>query len=220
VSLSVTTRFEQPKSRHAFAILLSGVVLTCAGRRSGTAKQVPGLNLWMSRSPRGSNLCILRDEGISINLEEFGPGVCVADFDRDGWQDIYFVNGRERYEPGSSVKNALYHNNGDGTFTNVTKSANIRQPEGKNPSVGVSDYDNDGWPDVFVANARTGTCTRKSSRFPPRHTTNNTIHYSTMRRTKSLWRLRRPQVLAACQREPGGVLRSATSKATSSLTWL
>ena len=47
---------------------------------------------------------------------------------------------------------ALYHNNGDGTFTNVTAKAKIYQPEGKNLSVGAADYDNDGWPDLFVAN--------------------------------------------------------------------
>jgi len=47
---------------------------------------------------------------------------------------------------------ALYHNNGDGTFTNVTKAAGIFQPKGKNLSVAAADYDNDGWPDIFVAN--------------------------------------------------------------------
>ena len=46
----------------------------------------------------------------------------------------------------------LYHNNGDGTFTNVTKAAKIYQPKGLNLSVGAADYDNDGWPDLFVAN--------------------------------------------------------------------
>jgi hypothetical protein len=46
----------------------------------------------------------------------------------------------------------LYHNNGDGTFTNVTKAAKIYQPDGKNLSVIASDYDNDGWPDLFAAN--------------------------------------------------------------------
>src|ERR1700724_846794 len=40
------------------------------------------------------------NKGISINLEEFGPGVCVSDFNRDGWQDIYFVNGLDRYQRG------------------------------------------------------------------------------------------------------------------------
>jgi len=65
------------------------------------------------------------NKGISINLEEFGPGVCVSDFNRDGWQDIYFVNGRDRYERGIAVKNALYRNNGDGTFTDVTDKAGV-----------------------------------------------------------------------------------------------
>jgi hypothetical protein len=51
------------------------------------------------------------NNGISINLEEFGPGVCVSDFDGDGWQDIYFVNGRDRYGRDIKVSNALYRNN-------------------------------------------------------------------------------------------------------------
>ena len=46
------------------------------------------------------------NNGISINREEFGPGVCVADFDGDGWQDIYFVNGRDLYNRGISVNPA------------------------------------------------------------------------------------------------------------------
>jgi enediyne biosynthesis protein E4 len=46
----------------------------------------------------------------------------------------------------------LYHNNRDGTFTNVTKAAKIFQPNGKNLSIAAADYDNDGWPDLFVAN--------------------------------------------------------------------
>lgn len=65
------------------------------------------------------------NKGISINREEFGPGVCVADFDGDGWQDIYFVNGRDLYDRGIAVENALYHNNHDGTFTDVTKKAGV-----------------------------------------------------------------------------------------------
>ena len=56
-----------------------------------------------------------------IILEEVGPGVCVADFDGDGWQDIYFVNGRDLYKRGIATHNALYRNNGDGTFTDVTE---------------------------------------------------------------------------------------------------
>ena len=89
------------------------------------------------------------NEGISINREEFGPGVCVADFDGDGWQDIYFVNGRDLYGHGRKVQNALYHNNGDGTFTDVTNKAGV---PGTGYGLGCvwGDYDNDGHPDLFV----------------------------------------------------------------------
>ena len=89
------------------------------------------------------------NKGISINREEFGPGVCVADYDGDGWQDIYFVNGRDFYNRGISVRNALYHNNGDGTFTDVTDKAGV---PGTGYGLGCvwGDYDNDGHPDLFV----------------------------------------------------------------------
>jgi hypothetical protein len=89
------------------------------------------------------------NNGISINREEFGPGVCVADFDGDGWQDIYFVNGRDLYKRGISVRNALYRNNGDGTFTDVTQKAGV---PGTGYGLGCiwGDYDNDGYPDLFV----------------------------------------------------------------------
>ena len=89
------------------------------------------------------------NEGTSINREEFGPGVCVADFDGDGWQDIYFVNGRDLYNRGISVHNALYRNNRDGTFTDVTDKAGV---PGTGYGLGCvwGDYDNDGFPDLFV----------------------------------------------------------------------
>jgi len=89
------------------------------------------------------------NKGISINREEFGPGVCVADFDGDGWQDIYFVNGRDLYNRGISVSNALYHNNGDGTFTDVTEKAGV---PGTGYGLGCvwGDFNNDGFPDLFL----------------------------------------------------------------------
>jgi enediyne biosynthesis protein E4 len=89
------------------------------------------------------------NNGISINREEFGPGVCVADFDGDGWQDIYFVNGRDLYNRDISVRNALYHNNGDDTFTDVTEKAGV---PGTGYGLGCvwGDFDNDGFPDLFV----------------------------------------------------------------------
>lgn len=86
---------------------------------------------------------------ISTILEEAGPGVCAADFDGDGWQDIYFVNGRDQYGRGVEARNALYRNNGDGTFRDVTGEAGV---PGNAYGLGCvwGDYDNDGHPDLYV----------------------------------------------------------------------
>ncbi|MGA3026430.1 MAG: CRTAC1 family protein [Bryobacteraceae bacterium] len=89
------------------------------------------------------------NKGIANIMDEAGPGVCVADFDGDGWPDIYFVSARDLYGRGLKASNALYHNNGDGTFTDVTEKAGV---PGTGYGLGcvVGDYDNDGHPDLYV----------------------------------------------------------------------
>ena len=89
-------------------------------------------------------------KGTPTILEEAGPGLCVADFDGDGWTDIYFVNGRDLYGRGMDLRNALYHNNGDSTFTDVTEKAGV---PGTGYGLGCvwGDYDNDGFPDLYVS---------------------------------------------------------------------
>lgn len=88
-------------------------------------------------------------QGTSTLLEEAGPGVCVADYDGDGYMDFYIVNGRDLYGRGIKTQNALYHNNGDGTFTDVTNAAGA---PGTAYGLGCvwGDYDNDGHPDLYV----------------------------------------------------------------------
>jgi enediyne biosynthesis protein E4 len=88
-------------------------------------------------------------KGVSTIVEEAGPGVCVSDFDGDGFQDIYFVNGRDLYGRGIHLQNALYRNNGNGTFTDVTDKAGV---PGTGYGLGCvwGDYDNDGHPDLYV----------------------------------------------------------------------
>lgn len=83
-------------------------------------------------------------------LAEQSPGVCVADYDGDGWPDIYFPNGGDVYQRKGATRNALYHNNGDGTFTDVTEKAGV---PGTGYGMGCvwGDYDNDGFPDLFVS---------------------------------------------------------------------
>ncbi len=87
-------------------------------------------------------------------LEAKGPGVCLLDYDNDGWLDIYLVNG-STYDALAGKETpphaALFHNNHDGTFTDVTQIAGVTNDRwGYGCAVG--DFDNDGWPDLYVTN--------------------------------------------------------------------
>jgi hypothetical protein len=82
--------------------------------------------------------------------ETMGPGVAFIDYDNDGWPDIFLVNGMDW--PGHVLKHTtpkLYHNNHDGTFTDVTHKAGL-DVEIFGMGVAVGDYDNDGYDDLFV----------------------------------------------------------------------
>jgi enediyne biosynthesis protein E4 len=82
--------------------------------------------------------------------ETVGPGVAFIDYDNDGWPDIFLVNGTDW--PGHGQKHTtpkLYHNNHDGTFTDVTRKAGL-DIEMYGVGVAVGDYDNDGYDDLFV----------------------------------------------------------------------
>ena len=83
--------------------------------------------------------------------ETLGPGVAFIDYDNDGWPDIFLVNGMDW--PGRGAKHSspkLYHNNHDGTFTDVTHKAGFDSVEMYGMGVAVGDYDNDGYDDLFV----------------------------------------------------------------------
>jgi hypothetical protein len=82
--------------------------------------------------------------------ETMGSGVCFIDYDNDGWQDIFFVNSMDwpEHKTGKSFP-ALYHNNRDGTFTDVTRQAGLAI-ESYGLGCAVGDYDNDGFDDLYL----------------------------------------------------------------------
>jgi len=84
-------------------------------------------------------------------IETTGTGMAIFDYDNDGWPDIFLVNGTTLESPTgeNAPTNHLYHNNHDGTFTDVTKDAGL-VASGWGQGVCVGDYDNDGWDDLYV----------------------------------------------------------------------
>ncbi|HET9741296.1 MAG TPA: CRTAC1 family protein [Terriglobales bacterium] len=84
-------------------------------------------------------------------LESMSGGVLLVDYDRDGWPDIYFPNSPSvaMALKGEKSRSALYHNNHDGTFTDVTDKAGIGRPCFAMGGA-IADYNNDGWPDIYV----------------------------------------------------------------------
>ena len=84
-------------------------------------------------------------------LETTGSGVAFFDYDHDGWLDIFLVNGArlDRTPAGQEPQNKLFHNNRDGTFTDVTAKAGLAR-SGWGQGVCIGDYDNDGFDDLFV----------------------------------------------------------------------
>jgi len=83
--------------------------------------------------------------------ETTGAGCAFFDYDNDGWMDVYLVNSGkcDFFDPNPPLRNALYHNNRDGTFTDVTLRAGV-PGGGYGQGVAVGDYDGDGFPDLYV----------------------------------------------------------------------
>jgi hypothetical protein len=147
----------------ALAATLIAIVTTCVARSIAAAAQQSAAPSVAQQAP--ANVPQLVDvtdaAGIKFEhlsspeqryiVESMGGGVALIDYDRDGWPDIYFTNSQsvEMALAGKKSAGALYHNNHDGTFTDVTAKAGIGQPCWAQ-GVAVADYNNDGWPDLLV----------------------------------------------------------------------
>lgn len=85
-------------------------------------------------------------------LETMGTGVAWIDYDQDGLMDLFLVQSAatDIYTPPHPLRCALYHNNGDGTFTDVTEKAGVAGAGHYGQGVAVGDFDNDGYPDLYV----------------------------------------------------------------------
>src|SRR6058998_3728150 len=146
-----------------------------------------GKNVLYRNNGDGTFTDVTRGSGLLQLEDHWNSGAAFLDYDRDGYLDL-FVSNYVAYESGLALyesdpalvgvqspvlhgpaglqgsKNILYHNNGDRTFTDVTKSAGISKPE---PTYGftpcVADYDNDGWLDIYVANDSTPSLLFKSN---------------------------------------------------------
>ncbi len=119
--------------------------------QSGPSEPEP---LFIEVPPASSGIEWVHDNAMSPERylpETLGPGCAFLDFDNDGWMDMYLVNSGpcDFWKPRKPIRNGLYKNNRDGTFTDVTEKACVT---GGNFGMGVAvaDFDNDGWPDMFV----------------------------------------------------------------------
>ncbi len=109
------------------------------------ATKSAGLSVWSHH---------VGDDRKAFIAESLGSGVALLDYDNDGWMDIYLVNGLTYTAlAGTSPPShaALFHNNHDGTFTDVTAKAGVTNDRWGIGAV-AADYDNDGWPDLYVTN--------------------------------------------------------------------
>jgi predicted NUDIX family NTP pyrophosphohydrolase len=159
----IVPRSAIPPSRRDFLRLLGlAGVSTAAGWPLRSPLVAASPPLFEEVPPTVSGITWVHENAMSANRylpETMGPGVAFCDYDNDGWADIFMVNSGvcDFYEPKTPLRNALYKNNRNGTFTDVTDAAGVAGGHDFGMGCAVADYDNDGFPDILVT--AYGRCT-------------------------------------------------------------
>ena len=141
-----------PISRRHFLRGTAGTLAVCG--LSGFVRALPAIYPFEEIPPASSGIRWVHTAGKSAARylpETTGPGCAFLDYDNDGWMDIYLVNSGkcDFYDLSPPLRNALYRNNRDGTFSDVTEKARVAGG-GYGQGVAVGDYDSDGFPDLYV----------------------------------------------------------------------
>ena len=141
-----------PSRRHFLRLLAAGIATgSCPHIAAAFDKQAYAFT---EVPPSTSGIMWTHTAGKSVEKylpESTGAGCAFFDYDNDGWMDIYLVNSgpSDFFKPARPLRNALYRNNRDGTFTDVTEKAGV-PGGGYGQGVAVGDYDGDGFADLYV----------------------------------------------------------------------
>jgi hypothetical protein len=156
-----------PSKRSAWLLIRNALLCLLLVSTNGFSRQSAGPATQTAQTSGGTKLADFSDVAAKAGLtavnvfggektkkfiiETTGTGVAIFDYDNDGWPDIFIVNGTTLggFPADQAPTNHLYHNNHDGTFTDVTAKAGLLA-SGWGQGVCVGDYDNDGWEDLYV----------------------------------------------------------------------